>query len=676
MNKILATKLWLTFLFFWGAGAQITHAQKIVESGPIPIDVISSYPSLSNVTISEDGSYLVALVADDKAKRQSLAVWNLNDLSAPPKLSKPNGDVEFIFAEALKAGKILVVARTKWTGALAGCGEGKRIGSTKTYLTKIFITDTNFSDFSEPFEKSGSKRDMSEFERICGEMVGTAQIAADLPLDPENVIVSSQSGVFDRKVDYIKYNLRSGDAEVLFTDRDSDAIGLLDRRSAEVLTKQRFDFSDGAFREQIMFKTDTGEFTVHDAMTSNSSDRHNVFVQAKKEGTSKYYVATDQFSNFIEIYEYDVATKSYSEQPIFSHPQFNIGGIILSNRPDNFGTVLGYSVNAARPYREWVDPRFSDIQNLFESSFPNSYVDITDWTSDESSFIISVQGDGTPPSYFIHKEGEGAKLLGASRPKLAKYNLNKTELVYYEARDGMKIPALLDMPKNWKKGDNPPPAIIHPHGGPWARDNAGWDASGWVPFLTSRGYAVLRPQYRGSDGWGRELWLAGDAEWGLKMQDDKDDGAAWMVSNGFADPNKLAIFGYSYGGFAAFAASVRKDSPYQCAIAGAGVSDLTKLGRLWSGNRRQRAYQGKTVKGMDPLAEVGNVNIPVLVIHGDRDVRVPLFHGKDFYNKSRRKVNSKMVVVKDMPHSLPWTPDMQKQMLKEIDGFLNKTCFK
>ena len=82
----------------------------------------------------------------------------------------------------------------------------------------------------------------------------------------------------------------------------------------------------------------------------------------------------------------------------------------------------------------------------------------------------------------------------------------------------------------------------------------GWDASGWVPFLTSRGYAVLRPQYRGSMGLGRRLWLTGDAEWGQKMQDDKDDGAAWLVEQGIADPERMAIFGYSYGGFAAAAA--------------------------------------------------------------------------------------------------------------------------
>ena len=280
-----------------------------------------------------------------------------------------------------------------------------------------------------------------------------------------------------------------------------------------------------------------------------------------------------------------------------------------------------------------------------------------------------------PPTYYLARGGSDFKFLGTERPELAKANLSKSELIYYEARDGKQIPGLLTMPVGWKKGDKAPPAIIHPHGGPWARDNASWDVSGWVPFLTSRGYAVLQPQYRGSTGWGRDIWLSGDAEWGQKMQDDKDDGAKWLVTNGYADANKMAIFGYSYGGFAAFAAAVRPQSPYKCAIAGAGVSDLNRLGRLWSGNPQQRAYQGKTVKGMNPLEFAKNAKIPMLIFHGDRDVRVPLFHAKDFYKKAKKNADIKLVIIKDQPHSLPWTPKMQRKSLQALETYLENDCF-
>src|SRR5699024_8667380 len=109
--------------------------------------------------------------------------------------------------------------------------------------------------------------------------------------------------------------------------------------------------------------------------------------------------------------------------------------------------------------------------------------------------------------------------------------------------------AILDLPVGWTQGDAPLPAVVLPHGGPWARDWMGWVPTGWVPLLTSRGYAVLRPQFRGSTGFGRKFWLAGDNQWGVKMSNDVDDGARWLVTQGIAAKNKIAIYGYSYGGF-------------------------------------------------------------------------------------------------------------------------------
>lgn len=645
-----------------------------VQARPIPVDTLAKLPALSNVSLSRDGDYLVGLVGQDGSDRQSLAVWDTKDLSTPPKMTKPDGDVEFIYAEALKAGKILVFARTKWTGSLGGCGEGKRIGSTKTYLNKIFITDINFSEFTEPFEGNMNSRDMSERERICSEMIGTGRIAADLPLDPDNVIIANSSGVFDRSTSYLKFNLRTNESEELFTNRGSESIGLMDPRTGEVLTKNGADYSDGRYKGLTYIKSESGDFEVHDKLTSDSEDRFNVDVVGRNETTGNYYVATDKFSDHVRVYEYNATSETFSTTPTFQNRDFDITSVSRSIKEDKFGQVLGYRYAAGAPSAAWSDAAFNRAQTSFDQKFPEKNVSITDWTQNEDKMIVQVDGDDTPTSFFLYSGG-GAKFLGSARPELAKNDLQPGMLIYYTARDGMEIPGLLTMPSNWKPGDAAPPAVIHPHGGPWARDSIGWDASGWVPFLTSRGYAVLRPQYRGSTGWGRKLWLAGDAEWGQKMQDDKDDGAAWMVEEGFADSDKIAIFGYSYGGYAAFAAAVRPNSPYSCAIGGAGVSALQKLGRTWSSNAQQRAYQGKTVKGMDPIENTKSANIPILVFHGDRDVRVPIFHGKDYYKKVKREVPAKMVVIKDMPHSLPWTPKMQMQSLSAIEDFLENECF-
>lgn len=657
-----------SFLIF--TGVNTANAKDV-----IPIETLSKLPALTNFSISRDGDYLVALTSQPGDNKLSLTVWDPRDLSIPPKFTKPDRDVEFIAAQALKAGKILVFARTKWTGALAGCGEGKSIGSTKTYLSKIFVTDTEFSGFSEPFAGNNNSRDMSEYERICGEMLGTGSIAADLPLDPENVIISNKSGLFANATNYVKYNLKTGSSEILFKNRGFDSIGLLDPRTGDVMTKSGADYSTGRYKDQRLIVDENGSFKVHDKLTSDSKDRHSISLLGKNELTGRYYVRTNQFSDKSRIYEYDSVKEEYADEPLVANADFNINNLITSDNEADFGTVLGYSVSGLFSQAVWFDDDLRNLQTTFENYFPNKQVSFSSWSNDRKKVVITVQSDSTPPTYYLYSQGDTLKKLGSAYPELEKNNLMDTKLIYYTARDGLKIPGLLTMPAGWSAGDQAPPAIIHPHGGPWARDEGSWDPSGWVPFLTSRGFAVLRPQYRGSLGWGRELWLAGDAEWGQKMQDDKDDGAAWMVDQGYADEDKIAIFGYSYGGFAAFSAATRSDSPYACAIGGAGVSDLTKLGRSWSGNPVQRAYQGKTVKGTDPLKSTDNAEIPLLIFHGDRDVRVPMFHAKDLHRKMKRKVKSKLVVIKDMPHSLPWTPKMQTQSLTAMDNFLKNDCF-
>jgi dipeptidyl aminopeptidase/acylaminoacyl peptidase len=119
---------------------------------------------------------------------------------------------------------------------------------------------------------------------------------------------------------------------------------------------------------------------------------------------------------------------------------------------------------------------------------------------------------------------------------------------------------------------------------------------------------------------------------------------------------------------------VRPNSPYQCAIAGAPVTDLNKLGWSWSENRLQRILQGKTVKGMDPMLNTDKANIPVLLYVGDRDVRTPAFHAEGFYQAVKGKVPAKFKLVADMPHSMPWYPRHQTETLGLIESFLKQEC--
>ncbi len=263
--------------------------------------------------------------------------------------------------------------------------------------------------------------------------------------------------------------------------------------------------------------------------------------------------------------------------------------------------------------------------------------------------------------------------MGRPKPLLDPAKIAETKLVTYKARDGLEIPAFLTLPKT---GKPPYPTVVMPHGGPWARDSISYDFSHWRPFLANRGYAVLQPQYRGSDGWGQELWRAGDREWGQKMQDDKDDGARWLVEQGISDPNRMAIFGFSYGGYAAMASIVRPNPPWQCAIAGAGLSELRTFDRVtFEGSRFNREFQNPTVAGLSPLDHVNDASIPILIFHGDRDQIVPIEQSEKYYEALKRAgKNVRYVEISDYGHGPSITVDKQAQVLEMLESYLRDEC--
>jgi dipeptidyl aminopeptidase/acylaminoacyl peptidase len=630
--------------------------------------------------MSAEGDLLAGIIADPKdPERRALASWDISKLdpdkpNLPMRVTPTDGRMTFQSANAIKAGKILIRANQPWTGSLAGCGEGRTTGSTKTWIDRYYLTDETIARLDDLTARRRAVGVSDEMRR-CLELATTPGFQ-DLPLDPDNVIETRMDQT-DLKVTFSKLNLRTGDSTFLYDDIGELRINLIDPRDAKVLTKTkteprgnlRYDF------QHYILNPQTGNFDLEAPLTSDADDRHTMTIVAFDEKTGKYFVATDKFSDKVAIHLYDARTDKFDDEVVFAHPEFDASGVVLGRRASNWGQILGFTYLGADPQTYWVDANLRSIQEGLEKALPGQSIALQDWTENFEKVLFVSNSPRHPPSYYLLVNKTKLVAIGNQRPWIKPETLGERKLVYYEARDGLKIPGLLTMPPGWKKGDAPPPAIVHPHGGPWARDFLGWDGSGWTQFLATRGYAVLQPQYRGSEGWGHKLWTAGDAEWGQKMQDDKDDGAEWMVKEGYAAKGRIAIFGYSYGGFAAFAAAVRPNGPFKCAIAGAGVANLTRIGNNWGEDRIQRAYQGRTVKGMDPQKNTDKLAMPILIYHGERDVRVPLFHATDFYNSVKSSDKAKLVVLKDMGHQMDkWTPDNIRDSLKAIEDFLVNDC--
>jgi len=630
--------------------------------------------------MSLEGDMLVGVVADPskKGEQRAAAYWDLSgDIDTtkplvPSNITPSSGKTKFYAASALKNKKSLWFTVQPYIGALEGCGEGKTTGSTKKYLQKVYMGNERIKEIDD-LPNGRAEVGANKMMLRCFELEGETGIASTLPLDPTKIILSRAST--KNGTSYFEHDLSNGREKFLFKASETQQIEI-SSRTGEPVARTELEYDNGAWRQYISLPDASGNFQQESALTTEIANRYTLNVIGKQSGTQNYFVATDKFDDKVAIYIYDASTDSFSDDPVFAHPEFNAAGMIFSDREQDFGAVLGFTYQGPVTETYWLDPEMKSIQDGLDAAFPGKHVSLRDYTADRNRVLFTVSAANMPPAYFLLVDKSKVAVIGSERPWMNEADLGESKFVYYTARDGLKIPAIITLPAGYTEGDKARGAILVPHGGPWARDSAGFDNSGWTQYFASRGYIVMQPQYRGSDGWGRALWLAGDGEWGQKMQDDKDDGAAWLVENGYVDADKIAIHGYSYGGFAAFAASVRPNSPYQCAIAGAGVSNLAKLGNEWGDNRIQRIVQGDTVKGMDPMKNTDKINIPILIYHGDYDVRVPIFHSRDFYNAIKNKQpGSKFIEMKQMGHqSNKWLPEHKEQVLTEIETFLNTTC--
>ena len=210
------------------------------------------------------------------------------------------------------------------------------------------------------------------------------------------------------------------------------------------------------------------------------------------------------------------------------------------------------------------------------------------------------------------------------------------QYVSWAARDGMKIGGYLTLPRNFKKG-SPVPLVLHPHGGPWAKDNWGFDAD--VQFMANRGFAVLQPNFRGSTGYGAQHLRASYKNFGTTMIDDMLDGLQWTIDQGYADVNRLGVYGASYGGYAALMCLIRRPELFKWGVNYVGVSDLFisqdtqpaqkdgKFGELAKAIIGDGKADRALFEAQSPTFLVNRIAVPVFHVYGGQDRAVDPANG-------------------------------------------------
>jgi dipeptidyl aminopeptidase/acylaminoacyl peptidase len=309
--------------------------------------------------------------------------------------------------------------------------------------------------------------------------------------------------------------------------------------------------------------------------------------------------------------------------------QVDFSGARFSEATDELALTLYYGEHRRRYYR---DKGFETDLKWLEGKFPGKEVSIASDTRDEQTWLIVANSDTEPgETYLFDRKTRKLALQFKIREKLPREPLASMKPVKYKSSDGLEIPAYLTLPKGVPAKNLP--ALLIPHGGPWARDL--WGYNPLAQFFANRGYAVLMPNFRGSTGYGKKFLDAGNKEWGKKMQDDVTWGVKYLVAEGIADPKKVGILGGSYGGYATLAGVTFTPDVYAAAVDIVGPSNLITLMEsippYWEPIRKlfyERMGDPNTAEGKallterSPLTYANKITTPLLVVQGANDPRV------------------------------------------------------
>ncbi|MDX1572015.1 MAG: S9 family peptidase, partial [Xanthomonadales bacterium] len=343
-----------------------------------------------------------------------------------------------------------------------------------------------------------------------------------------------------------------------------------------------------------------------------------------------WYVQSFQDKDTAGIYKYDPTSGELGEL-IFRHDEYDAGGLIWSDKQEK---ILGATYFTSKPHWVGLDEEFTAMMTGLENAFPDKVVNIVSLDDEEDTLVVSTSSDTDPGGFYLFDRSEGKlEPLVERMPWIDPADMTEMRPISYTSRDGLTIHGYLTTPKGSDGEDLP--LIVNPHGGPWARDFWGFNPE--HQFFASRGYAVLQMNFRGSTGYGRKHLTASYKQWGRNMQNDITDGVKWAIEEGIADPERVCIYGGSYGGYATMAGMVFTPELYKCGVNYVGVTDIALLFKTMPDRWNLGAAQMKDRVGdpeteeeflaeISPVNHVENIRAPVFIVHGRKDPRVSIRH--------------------------------------------------
>lgn len=618
----------------------------------LPPQVWADSMQVGELDMSPDGQRMAMLMRRERGAEPELIVFETGDISGSLQAIQPEG---------------LVPTSLRWAN-----NEYLVVNfffKTEDKGRPVFLSrSASYHVESEEWTsliRTSSTRDVRNSGRSLMSRLGIGSVVNVLPDDARHVLVAHNEER-GKPPNYYKVNLEDGSRSLVlkgntrFTDYVWDREGYA-RGATEYDSRNNAIVSMARMSPEDSWK-EVGR------LAADSRDRFSLIGFYNPE---RPYLATVRADapngDYTGIYEVDI--RSGERELIFGTEGYDATGVIESPRLADGTKVVGFSYADHEGYqRYYVDETYRAIYESLKKAFPDRNVRIERVSQDGTTTLASTNGPRDPGSWYLIKDGKAAPVISRST-EIQPEALSPVEVIKYKARDGLEISGYVTIPSDM---ESPMPTIAMPHGGPWVRDTYGFDR--WAQMLANRGYAVFQPNYRGSTDLGKSFWMAGDTRWGLEMQDDIEDGLNELVERGIADPDKLAIFGWSYGGYAAFVAATRDNDMFNCIVAGAGVSDLSRIRGGLSGNRFLRQYQKPTIGGVSPVELADKVSKPMLIIHGDFDSTVPVAHSRLFVEQlEKSKADFQYIEIENMGHS-PVLFGQNMQWYPQLFNFFDKKC--
>jgi dipeptidyl aminopeptidase/acylaminoacyl peptidase len=470
--------------------------------------------------------------------------------------------------------------------------------------------DENFRVYAVDIDGSDSK-ELTPFEKV------RASIIDELESDPEHMLIDMNKR--DARVfDVYRININTGQMEMIAQNPGNITGWMTDHDG-----KLRIALTTDGVNTSVLYRdSEKDEFQALITTSFKETMAPLFFTFDNKN----LYVSSNIGRDKLAIFEYDVKEKK-QVRLIYEHPEVDVDSLM---RSDKRKKITGTYYYTEKLHYHFFDEDREKLQAELEKRLPGYEVRVSSLSKDETKVLVRTYSDRSLGSYYYlnRNTNQFMKLVDVS-PWLSEDEMSEMKPVSYTSRDGLIIHGYLTLPKGFKAKNLP--VIINPHGGPWARDT--WGFIPEVQFLANRGYAVFQMNFRTSTGYGRKFWEAGFRQNGLAIQDDITDGVNWLIDQGIADPERVGIYGGSYGGYCTLAGVAFTPDLYACGVDYVGISSwftiLEGIPPYWE-PMREMFYEmvghpekdKELLEKTSPLFHADKIKAPLFVAQGANDPRV------------------------------------------------------